>query len=58
MSFLITTAEGGLAGVVNATEIVRGAFRSAYLGYYAFVPNDGCGYMRAGLAKVIGLSFG
>jgi len=58
VSFLITNAEGKLAGVANVSEIVRGAFCSAYLGYYAFVPNDGCGYMRAGLTKVIGLSFG
>jgi ribosomal-protein-alanine N-acetyltransferase len=58
VSFLITTAEEELAGVVNVSEVVRGAFCSAYLGYYAFVPNDGCGYMRAGLTKVIGLSFG
>jgi ribosomal-protein-alanine N-acetyltransferase len=58
VSYLICTAEGELAGVVNVSEIVRGAFCSAYLGYYAFVPNDGCGYMRAGLAKAIGLLFG
>jgi ribosomal-protein-alanine N-acetyltransferase len=57
VSFLITTEEKELAGVVNVSEIVRGAFCSAYLGYYAFVPNDGCGYMRAGLTKVISLSF-
>ena len=58
VSYLICTAEGELAGVVNVSEVVRGVFCSGYLGYYAFVPNDGCGYMRAGLAKVIGLSFG
>lgn len=58
VSFLITTAEEKLAGVVDVSEIVRGAFCSAYLGYYAFVPNDGCGYMRTALTKVIGLSFG
>lgn len=58
LSFLVVTAEGELAGVVNVSEIVRGAFCSAYLGYYAFVPNHGCGYMRAGLRKVIELSFG
>jgi ribosomal-protein-alanine N-acetyltransferase len=57
VSFLITTGEEELAGVVNVSEIVRGAFCSAYLGYYAFVPNDGCGYMRVGLTKVINLSF-
>ena len=58
VSYLICTAEAELAGVVNVSEIVRGAFCSGYLGYYAFVPNDGCGYMRAGLTKLVGLSFG
>jgi len=35
------------------SEIVRGAFRSAYLGYYAFAPHDGHGLMAEGLALVI-----
>ena len=30
-----------LAGVYNVSEIVRGAFQNAYLGYYAFVPARG-----------------
>jgi len=42
-----------LVGVVNVSEIVRGSFQSAYLGYYAFAPLAGSGLMRAGLAKVI-----
>jgi ribosomal-protein-alanine N-acetyltransferase len=55
----LVCAEGGeLAGVINISEIVRGAFRSAYLGFYAFTPHAGRGHMRAGLARVIGRAFG
>ena len=36
-------------GVFNLSEIVRGAFQSAYLGYYAFAPHAGQGYMSEGL---------
>ena len=32
-------------GVINLNEIVRGPFRSACLGYYAFIPHMGRGYM-------------
>jgi ribosomal-protein-alanine N-acetyltransferase len=46
-----------LVGVVNVSEIVRGSFDSAYLGYYAFQPFAGTGLMRAGLAKVIRHAF-
>jgi ribosomal-protein-alanine N-acetyltransferase len=46
-----------LVGVVNVSEIVRGSFQSAYLGYYAFRPFAGTGLMRAGLAKVIRHAF-
>jgi len=42
-----------LAGVINVNEIVLGAFRSAYLGYYAFAPYAGRGLMREGMQKVI-----
>ena len=34
---------GELVGVVNVSEIVRGNFQSAYLGYYAFTPHAGQG---------------
>lgn len=46
-----------LVGVVNVSEIVLGAFRSAYLGYYAFVPNAGRGMMTRGMALVIAKAF-
>lgn len=48
----------GLVGVVNLDEIVGGAFRSAYLGYYAFEPFAGRGLMQKGLAQVITHAFG
>lgn len=58
ISFLVMTAAGDLAGVINLNEIVRGVFKSAYLGYYAFEPFAGRGYMRAGLAALLRRAFG
>jgi ribosomal-protein-alanine N-acetyltransferase len=57
-SYLIRTDSGGLAGVVNVSEVVRGAFCSGYLGYYAFVPHDGTGCMKRGLTHVVSECFG
>ena len=45
-------------GVINVSGIVRSAFRSAYLGYYAFVPHVGPGYMTEGLALALRWAFG
>ena len=42
-----------IVGVANIGQIVLGAFRSAYLGYYAFTPHAGHGLMREGLTLVI-----
>ena len=47
-----------LVGVINANEIVMGAFCSAYLGYYAFSPHARCGLMRAGMSQVLARLFG
>jgi ribosomal-protein-alanine N-acetyltransferase len=49
--------DGALVGACNLSEIVRGAFHSAYLGYYGFVPWTGQGYMRAGLALALDAAF-
>lgn len=57
LSHLVCAEDGALAGVVNISEIVRGALCSGYLGYYAFAPHHGCGYLRAGLAAVVRLAF-
>jgi ribosomal-protein-alanine N-acetyltransferase len=54
----ICNREGALVGVININEIVRGPAQSAFLGYYAFEPHAGHGYMREALAQVIALAFG
>ena len=54
---VIDDTSGDIAGVINVNEIVRGAFQSAYLGYYGFKPYAGQGLMREGLKKVIQHSF-
>jgi [ribosomal protein S5]-alanine N-acetyltransferase len=46
-----------LVGVYNLSEIVRGSFQNAYLGYYAFVPHDGTGAMRAAMPLVTAHAF-
>lgn len=53
---LLETEE--LVGVINLNEIVRGLFQSAYLGYYAFQPFDGAGYMTEGVSLVLDRAFG
>jgi [ribosomal protein S5]-alanine N-acetyltransferase len=57
--FLICRLEDdAIAGVANVSEIVRGNFRSAYLGYYAFEPFAGHGYMREGIRLALRHVFG
>ena len=55
--FIRLRASGELVGVVNVSEIVRGAFRSAYLGYYAFTPHENQGLMAEGLGLAIADAF-
>ena len=50
--------DDALVGVFNFSEIVRGAFRSAYLGYFAFAPHAGSGYMTEGMALALDIAFG
>ena len=53
LGYWVITEDRELAGVINVGEIVRGAFCSGYLGYYAFVPYGGQGYMTRGLVAVL-----
>ena len=46
-----------IVGVINIGEIVRGLFKSAYLGYYAFTPHTGAGYMSEGLELALAMAF-
>ena len=53
LSYWVCTEHGDLAGAINISEIVRGNFCSAYLGYYALAPHNGQGYMKSGLRAVL-----
>jgi [ribosomal protein S5]-alanine N-acetyltransferase len=55
--FVCIKGTGELAGVINLSEIVRGNFQSAYLGYYSLQPHAGKGLMREGLALVLTHAF-
>jgi ribosomal-protein-alanine N-acetyltransferase len=49
--------DGALVGVFNISEIVRGPLQSGYLGYYAFAPHAGHGYMREGIELLLRQAF-
>lgn len=50
--------DGAIAGVFNISQIFYGPLRSAYVGYYAFEPLAGKGYMGEGIRLVIRYAFG
>lgn len=56
-SFLARTSDGSLVGCINLNAIVRGAFHSAYMGYYAFEPNHGKGLMKQAMSLTISRAF-
>lgn len=49
---------GAMTGGININTIVRGAFQSASLGYWAFAGAAGRGYMSEALRLVIRYAFG
>lgn len=57
LGFVALSSSDELVGVVNVSEIVRGLFHSAYLGYYAFAPHDGRGHMTEAITAVATLMF-
>jgi len=57
-SNLVCLADGGaIVGVFNITEIVRGAFQSAFLSYAAVAALGGRGLMSEGLQLVLRRAF-
>lgn len=56
-SYLVCDEQNQLLGVFNLSEIVRGCFQNAYLGFYAVEDFAGKGYMSAGLKLVLKQSF-
>lgn len=55
--FVCRRLDGALVGVINVSQIYRGNFRSAYLGYYVFAPFARKGYMTSALAQVLRTAF-
>ncbi|MGZ8630058.1 MAG: GNAT family N-acetyltransferase [Actinomycetota bacterium] len=51
------TDDDAIVGVMNLSQIVGGPFRNAFLGYYAFDPFSGSGYMRAAMPELLGFAF-
>jgi [ribosomal protein S5]-alanine N-acetyltransferase len=56
--FLVCLREtGAIAGNVNISSIIRGRFQNGSLGYAAFAPAAGQGFMTEGLGLVIRYAF-
>jgi len=53
----VRSADDGLAGVINIQHLIRGAFLSAFLGFYALTPYARQGLMRQGMGAVLELAF-
>jgi len=51
-------ASGKIVGVVNVSEMVRGFFQSAYMGYYGMAGMSGRGLMSEAVSLVVSQAFG
>jgi ribosomal-protein-alanine N-acetyltransferase len=52
-SFIVVNQDAAIVGVYNISEIVRGNFQSAYLGFYGSVAFSGKGLMSEALQLVL-----
>lgn len=58
LGFLVRVREtGAAAGTVNINSIIRGRYQGASLGYAAFAPSAGHGYMTEGVADTLDHAF-
>jgi len=57
ISYVALQDGGDLVGCINLNEIIRGAFQSAFLGFYAFVPFAGQGLMKQATRLVLKEAF-
>ncbi|MFF3757439.1 GNAT family N-acetyltransferase [Streptomyces sp. NPDC002185] len=58
LGFLIRVRETGeTAGTVNINSVIRGRYQGASLGYAAFAPSAGKGYMTEGISLIMEHAF-
>ena len=56
--FLILRRDNAaMVGVINLNNVIRGAFQSAFLGYYSFLGHNGQGLMCEGMLLVLNYAF-
>jgi [ribosomal protein S5]-alanine N-acetyltransferase len=55
--FVCLVANGAIIGAVNLSQIFRGAFQNAYLGYYVGKRYAGLGYMSEAMRLVLRFAF-
>ena len=55
--FICLVADDAIIGAINLSQIFRGGFQSAYLGYYVGAQYAGKGYMTEALQLVLRYSF-
>jgi ribosomal-protein-alanine N-acetyltransferase len=53
----VRRSDTAFVGVFNLSEIIRGPLQQAYLGYYAFAPHAGQGYMREAMDLLLRYAF-
>jgi ribosomal-protein-alanine N-acetyltransferase len=51
-------ADDAIVGIFELSEVVRGSFQNAYLGYWVGEPFAQCGYMREAMQLALRFAFG